>query len=111
VSKRQRLRSVLVMGWKTVVQYAKTLDEMRAATDRFTQEIPNADYDYDAQVITVAPGLSPQSERESILHEAIHSLSSATHSGLKEKQVYRMARALDGFLSDNPRFRALYDDA
>ncbi len=53
-------------------------------------------------LITVDPTHHSEQQKDTLLHEVLHALDTETHSGLREKQVRRMATVLLHFLRANP---------
>jgi len=60
----------------------------------------------DAQQIFIADNLTPQLERETVLHEILHVCEDAVGLDLEEQVVTRLSRALFATLKDNPDLRA-----
>lgn len=60
--------------------------------------------DIDKQRIIIEDGQGFETERDTILHEALHAIESIMDLGLKERQVHALAGGVLAMLRDNPGF-------
>ncbi len=53
-------------------------------------------------LISVNPSFHPEQQKDALLHEALHALDHELYSGLREKQIRRLATGLIHFMRTNP---------